>query len=39
MTKEALMPVGDSPDAFAAFYAGEIAKWSKILKPSGPPPD
>jgi tripartite-type tricarboxylate transporter receptor subunit TctC len=39
MAKEALVPVGNSPQEFATFYDNEIAKWAKILKPSGPPPD
>jgi tripartite-type tricarboxylate transporter receptor subunit TctC len=39
MAGEALIPVGNTPEAFAAFYNDEIAKWARILKPSGPPPD
>jgi tripartite-type tricarboxylate transporter receptor subunit TctC len=35
---EALIPVGDTPDEFGSFFRAEIAKWAKVLKPSGPPP-
>jgi tripartite-type tricarboxylate transporter receptor subunit TctC len=39
MEGEALIPVGNTPEAFATFYGEEIVKWAKILKPSGPPPE
>jgi tripartite-type tricarboxylate transporter receptor subunit TctC len=39
LASEALMPVGDTPEEFTAFFSDQIAKWAKILKPSGPPAD
>ncbi len=36
---EALVPVGDTPQELGKFFRAEIAKWAKVLKPSGPPPD
>jgi tripartite-type tricarboxylate transporter receptor subunit TctC len=36
---EALMPVGDTPEEFTTFFRGEIAKWAKVLKPVGAPPE
>lgn len=39
LADEALVPVGDTPEQFGKFFRAEIAKWAKVLKPSGPPPD
>jgi tripartite-type tricarboxylate transporter receptor subunit TctC len=36
---QALMPVGDTPEEFTKFFDHEIAKWAKVLKPSGLPPE
>jgi tripartite-type tricarboxylate transporter receptor subunit TctC len=32
---QALIPVGDTPQEFAAFFSDEIAKWARVLKPPG----
>jgi tripartite-type tricarboxylate transporter receptor subunit TctC len=32
---EAALPVGSTPDQFAAFVVADIAKWAKIVKSSG----
>jgi tripartite-type tricarboxylate transporter receptor subunit TctC len=39
LANEALMPVGDTPEEFTTFFRGEIAKWAKVLKPVGAPPE
>jgi tripartite-type tricarboxylate transporter receptor subunit TctC len=39
LASEALIPVGDTQEEFTRFFAGEIAKWAKVLKPAGPPAD
>jgi tripartite-type tricarboxylate transporter receptor subunit TctC len=31
------MLVGDTPDQFHAFIAGETAKWAKVIKDAGVP--
>jgi tripartite-type tricarboxylate transporter receptor subunit TctC len=36
---EALIPVADTPEAFARFFSDEIGKWAKVLKPVGAPPE
>jgi len=36
LASQALIPVDYSPEQFTAFYNEEIAKWAKVLKPSGP---
>jgi tripartite-type tricarboxylate transporter receptor subunit TctC len=36
---QALMPVADTPEQFGKFFSEEIAKWAKVLKPVGAPPD
>jgi tripartite-type tricarboxylate transporter receptor subunit TctC len=32
-----LMPVGDTPEEFAAYYNEEIVKWAQVLKPVSTP--
>ena len=32
---EALEPVGSAPDEFAAYIAGEMNKWGKVIKAAG----
>jgi tripartite-type tricarboxylate transporter receptor subunit TctC len=32
---QAAEPIGNKPDAFAAFIQSEIAKWAKVIKASG----
>jgi tripartite-type tricarboxylate transporter receptor subunit TctC len=39
LANEALMPVGDTPEEFTTFFRSEIAKWAKVLKPVGAPPE
>jgi tripartite-type tricarboxylate transporter receptor subunit TctC len=36
---EALIPVGDTHEEFTRFFSDQIAKWAKVLKPSGSPAD
>ena len=36
---EALIPVADTHEEFTRFLGEEIAKWAKVLKPSGSPAD
>jgi tripartite-type tricarboxylate transporter receptor subunit TctC len=36
---ETLIPVGNTPEEFTAFFGDQIVKWAKVLKPSGPPAD
>jgi tripartite-type tricarboxylate transporter receptor subunit TctC len=36
---EALTSVGDTPERFTTFFGDQIAKWAKVLKPSGAPAD
>jgi tripartite-type tricarboxylate transporter receptor subunit TctC len=36
---EALIPVADTPEAFGKFFGDPIAKWAKVLKPVGAPPE
>jgi len=33
------VPVGSSPEEFAAFLRAEIEKWSRVVKASGARPD
>jgi tripartite-type tricarboxylate transporter receptor subunit TctC len=39
LASEALIPVGNTPEEFTAFFADQIVKWAKVLKPSGTPAD
>jgi tripartite-type tricarboxylate transporter receptor subunit TctC len=39
LADQALMPVGNTHEEFTKFFDDEIAKWAKVLKPSGPPPE
>lgn len=36
---QGLEPIGDTPEAFAAFLREEIAKWEKLVRASGARPD
>ena len=36
---EALTSVGDTPERLTSFFGDQIAKWAKVLKPSGAPAD
>jgi tripartite-type tricarboxylate transporter receptor subunit TctC len=36
---EALIPVGDTHEEFTKFFGDQIAKWAKVLKPTGLPAD
>jgi tripartite-type tricarboxylate transporter receptor subunit TctC len=35
LAEQGMTPVGDAPDHFRAFIAGETAKWAKVIKDSG----
>jgi tripartite-type tricarboxylate transporter receptor subunit TctC len=35
LTSQATDVVGDSPQEFAAYLNGEIARWAKVVKASG----
>ncbi|MBR0755012.1 tripartite tricarboxylate transporter substrate binding protein [Bradyrhizobium jicamae] len=35
LAEQGMTPVGDTPDHFRAFIAGETAKWAKVIKDSG----
>jgi tripartite-type tricarboxylate transporter receptor subunit TctC len=39
LADQALMPVGSTHEKFTMFFNVEIAKWTKVLKPSGLPPE
>jgi tripartite-type tricarboxylate transporter receptor subunit TctC len=39
LADQALMPVGNTHEEFTRFFDDEIAKWAKVLKPSGSPPE
>jgi tripartite-type tricarboxylate transporter receptor subunit TctC len=39
LADQALMPVGSTHEEFTRFFDDEIAKWAKVLKPSGSPPE
>jgi tripartite-type tricarboxylate transporter receptor subunit TctC len=37
LASQALAPTTDTPEEFEDFFRGQIAKWTKILKPAGVP--
>jgi tripartite-type tricarboxylate transporter receptor subunit TctC len=39
LASQALVPVAGTPDEFAAFFRDQIAKWAKVLRPSGSLPE
>jgi len=35
LAEQGMTPVGDAPDHFRAFIAGETAKWAKVIHTAG----
>ncbi|MEQ1774236.1 MAG: tripartite tricarboxylate transporter substrate binding protein [Burkholderiales bacterium] len=35
LAQDGSVPVGDTPDAFSAFFQGEVAKWAKVIRDAG----
>ena len=35
LADQGMTPVGDTPEHFRDFIAGEVAKWAKVIKDAG----